>query len=96
LASNQGVGIIKCNNLTIVYRSFVDKITSTIDKNIVLLNTILLMGQTLGIKVIAEGVEDNQQLKYLKEKNCDFYQGYLKSKPLPEDEFIKLLQKDLL
>ncbi|OHE07562.1 MAG: diguanylate cyclase [Sulfurimonas sp. RIFOXYD12_FULL_33_39] len=77
-------------------KSFVDKITSTIDKNIVLLNTILLMGQTLGIKVIAEGVEDNQQLKYLKEKNCDFYQGYLKSKPLPEDEFIKLLQKDLL
>lgn len=76
-------------------KSFVDEITLNIDKNIVLLDTILLMGQTLGIKVIAEGVEESHQLQYLKNKNCDFYQGYLKSKALPEDKFIKLLKKDL-
>lgn len=76
-------------------KSFIDKITPGDKKNIILLNTILLMGQTLGIKVIAEGVEDNSQLQYLKEKNCDFYQGYLKSKPIPEEEFIKLLEENL-
>jgi diguanylate cyclase (GGDEF)-like protein len=73
-------------------KSFVDEIKIDNDKNMILLNTILLMGQSLEIKTIAEGVEEEYQLEYLKTKKCDFFQGYLKSKAIPEDEFIKLLQ----
>lgn len=73
-------------------KSFVDEIKTDNDKNLILLNTILLMGQSLNIKTIAEGVEEEYQLEYLKKKNCDYFQGYLKSKAIKEDAFIKLLE----
>jgi sensor c-di-GMP phosphodiesterase-like protein len=73
-------------------KSFVDEIKVDSDKNLILLNTILLMGQSLEIKTIAEGVEEEYQLEYLKKKNCDFFQGYLVSKAIREDEFIELLK----
>ena len=47
------------------------------------------MTRDLGMKVIAEGVEDDVQLDYLKEMNCDYVQGYVFDKPLPESEFEK-------
>ena len=53
--------------------------------------TIIVMGRTLGFKVLAEGVETPEQLAFLKKKGCDMYQGYIKSKPLPADEFGELL-----
>ncbi len=49
------------------------------------------MGHTLGFKVLAEGVETPEQLEFLKAMGCDFYQGYIKSKPLPANEFAKFL-----
>jgi len=42
---------------------------------------------------IAEGVEHDLQLQYLKEHNCDKIQGFLISEPLDEDEAIMFLQK---
>ena len=53
--------------------------------------TIIAMAQTLGFKVLAEGVETLDQLDFLKNKGCNSYQGYLKSHPIPAEEFARLL-----
>jgi EAL domain-containing protein (putative c-di-GMP-specific phosphodiesterase class I) len=53
--------------------------------------TIVAMGHTLGFKVVAEGVETQQQLEFLQKIGCDIFQGYLKSRPISADEFVKLL-----
>lgn len=49
---------------------------------------IILMGQTLGLKVIAEGVETKEQLQCLQAMGCHHYQGYLFSHAMPLDEFV--------
>jgi EAL domain-containing protein (putative c-di-GMP-specific phosphodiesterase class I) len=54
---------------------------------------IAAMGHILGFKVLAEGVETKEQLAFLREKGCDSYQGYIKSKPIPADQFAELLRK---
>lgn len=54
--------------------------------------TIIAIAHTLGFQVLAEGVETQAQLQFLQERGCDSYQGYLKSRPLPADEFLQLLQ----
>jgi EAL domain-containing protein (putative c-di-GMP-specific phosphodiesterase class I) len=46
----------------------------------------------LKIKVVAEGVETEESLNFLKEKKCHFAQGYFFSPPLPTDKFQKLLE----
>ncbi|OZB37306.1 MAG: hypothetical protein B7X44_02695 [Halothiobacillus sp. 15-55-196] len=48
--------------------------------------TILLLAQTLGMKVIAEGVETLDQYHFLKTRGCDYFQGYLFGKPAPLDD----------
>lgn len=54
-------------------------------------NTIISLGHNLGFRVLAEGVETNEQLEFLSSLGCDAFQGYLKSKPLPASEFELLL-----
>jgi EAL domain-containing protein (putative c-di-GMP-specific phosphodiesterase class I) len=49
----------------------------------------------LKLKVVAEGVETREQETYLREHQCDTYQGFLFSNPLPEDSFEMLLRKHL-
>jgi diguanylate cyclase (GGDEF)-like protein/PAS domain S-box-containing protein len=49
--------------------------------------TIIAMAHTLRLQVLAEGVETQAQLDFLKGKGCDRYQGYLMSQPLPADDF---------
>jgi len=49
--------------------------------------TIIAMAHTLKLRVVAEGVETPEQLTFLKERECDSWQGYLFSKPLPGEEF---------
>lgn len=53
----------------------------------VFIETIVKMGQVLKIKVVAEGVEEEDQVHFLKEIGCDQYQGYYCSKPLKVTEF---------
>ena len=52
---------------------------------------IVYLAKRLGMKTIAEGVETVEQLKFLKKLDCDYIQGFLFSKPLPEEEFEKML-----
>jgi diguanylate cyclase (GGDEF)-like protein/PAS domain S-box-containing protein len=72
--------------------SFIRKITQ--DKHTLsIVKSIILIAKELNIKTIAEGVETNEQFELLKKLGCDYFQGYLFYKPMPEDEFDKLLSK---
>jgi len=75
-------------------KSFVDDIRHNSDNEHILLNTIIAMGQTLNLNVVAEGVEERYQMEYLRDRGCEFYQGYYFSKPVPEKFFFELLQKN--
>ena len=67
-------------------QSFVRDITSdSSDK--VIVRTIIAMAQSLSLNVIAEGVETDEQLKFLKDNGCLDYQGYLFGKPVPIEQF---------
>jgi diguanylate cyclase (GGDEF)-like protein len=75
-----------------VDKSFIDHIVDK--KGDTLTGHIVSIGKSMGMCVIAEGVEHQEQLEYLAEHDCDKIQGYLYSKPVPEEELIKLLQWD--
>ncbi len=60
-----------------------------------IVNAIITMGHALGLCVLAEGVENTDQLTYLIEHDCDLYQGFLVSQAIPADDFIQLYQKSL-
>ena len=60
-------------------------------KGLLLVSSMIEMGQKLGYKIIAEGVETSEQLNILKGMNCEAIQGYLFSKPEHPDEISKLL-----
>ncbi len=53
--------------------------------------TIIVLGKSLNMEVIAEGVETKEQFNYLKEVGCDKVQGYLFSRPVPPAEIEKML-----
>ncbi len=55
--------------------------------DLVLSEAIAIMAHKLGLNVIAEGVETEEQRRLLTEIGCDYGQGYLFSKPLPAEEF---------
>ena len=56
---------------------------------------IIAMGHSMGMSVLAEGVETEGQLAFLQGRGCDTYQGYLCSRPLPADGFAALLRAQL-
>lgn len=65
-----------------VDRSFLNDIFSK-KTNKKLINSIVALGHSLGLKVVSEGVETVEQLNYLKEIHCDLAQGYLLGRPVP-------------
>lgn len=67
-------------------KSFVNDITTDPDDKAIV-GAIIHMAHTLGIEVIAEGVETHEQLQYLREQQCDEVQGYYYSKPLSVHDF---------
>lgn len=75
-------------------KSFVDDISCCEKNETILLNTIIAMGQTLNLHVIAEGVEEEYQMQYLKNRGCGYYQGYYFSRPVPEKAFFELLRNN--
>jgi PAS domain S-box-containing protein/diguanylate cyclase (GGDEF)-like protein len=58
-----------------------------------LVQTIISLAHTLGLKVVAEGVEEELQAEYLRLLRCDQIQGFLVSKPMPFDEMTRLLRQ---
>ena len=50
------------------------------------------LGHTLGLKIVAEGVEDKNTLELLTSLNCDYAQGYYMAKPMPCDEIIEWMK----
>ena len=59
--------------------------------NAVITKNIISMAHQLGLKVVAEGVETEAELQYLKECDCDLVQGYLYSRPVDARKFINLI-----
>ncbi len=69
-------------------RSFIHAMSGAADP---IVTAIVALGQSLGLKVTAEGVETADQLRYLVARGCDEVQGFLFSKPVPAPEFIRLV-----
>ncbi|MCC3357651.1 GGDEF and EAL domain-containing protein [Bacillus sp. REN16] len=59
------------------------------EKDAAITTTIIHLAQSLGLSVIAEGVEEEQQVEFFKIMGCHKVQGYFFSKPIPENEMIE-------
>jgi diguanylate cyclase (GGDEF)-like protein/PAS domain S-box-containing protein len=73
-------------------QSFVRDIASDPD-DVVIVQTIIAMAKSLGMAVIAEGVETEVQRAFLEQHDCHLYQGYLFSRPVPIEQFETLLRQ---
>jgi len=73
-------------------RSFISSIKGTGDNDSIV-GDIISMAHRTGLAAVAEGVETALQRDYLKANGCDYYQGYLISKPLLKDKAIELLER---
>ncbi len=73
---------------------FIQKIGNNKKNNNIVISLIEL-AHRLDMKVVAEGVETEEQADFLRTYNCDYIQGYYFSKPLPQEEFEKKLEENL-
>lgn len=73
-------------------RSFVSDIDDPDDARIV--STIINLAHGLDLEVVAEGIENGEQLAFLRQRGCALGQGYLFSPPVPAEAFNKLLLDD--
>lgn len=72
-------------------KSFIDDILDD-PKDRMFIEVIIDIAKTMNLQVLAEGVEDHEQLKILSDLQCDVYQGYFCSKPLKSEEFEQLFR----
>jgi diguanylate cyclase len=75
-------------------QSFVRQITNAPDETSIV-TAIISMGQSLKLRVVAEGVETPQELAFLLANHCDQAQGYYFSRPVPAAEFARLLESGI-
>jgi EAL domain-containing protein (putative c-di-GMP-specific phosphodiesterase class I) len=76
-------------------RTFIKDIHENIEDSTIV-QSIILLAKGFSLKIVAEGVETQQQLEVLKKLKCHIIQGYLFSKPLPAHQFAKLLTRHIL
>jgi EAL domain-containing protein (putative c-di-GMP-specific phosphodiesterase class I) len=72
-------------------RSFVCRITEG-DQPLNIVRTIIELARTLGMDVVAEGIETREQYRLLRRLGCRFGQGYLMARPMSAEDVTKLLQ----
>jgi diguanylate cyclase (GGDEF)-like protein len=73
-------------------QSFVSDIGTNAEDSAIT-SAVIAMAHGLGLRVVAEGVEREEQLEFLRRQRCDHYQGYLFSRPLAPDEVAALLRE---
>ena len=76
-------------------QSFISQITKTPNVEVII-KSIIFMAKGLNMNIVAEGVETNAQLNFLKQQECHEIQGYIFSKPVPDKKFQSLLKKVIL
>ncbi|HUL91191.1 MAG TPA: EAL domain-containing protein [Burkholderiales bacterium] len=74
-------------------RSFVAGLPGNPD-DVSLVKAILAMANGLDLKVVAEGVENHEQLSFVATQGCDLAQGYLFAKPMPDEAYVGYLKRD--
>ncbi len=79
-------------NVLKIDQSFIRDITKN-RQDASITTAIIALAQSLGLEVIAEGVETREHLQFLSDKGCNLMQGYFFSRPVPADEFQRLLQE---
>jgi EAL domain-containing protein (putative c-di-GMP-specific phosphodiesterase class I)/PAS domain-containing protein len=72
-------------------RSFIARYRD--DESVTIYKTVLLLAKQIKAQVVAEGVESEEQLAFIKEIGCDEYQGFYFSRAIEEQQFLNLLQK---
>ena len=72
-------------------KSFIDRLPSD-EKSVNLIKAIILMVRAFGMTCVAEGVETEPQLDFLREAGCDLIQGYYYSKPIAADDAIRFME----
>ncbi len=72
-------------------RSFLAGVPEDVDQTAIT-KAIIALAHSLNLKIVAEGVETRSQLDFLREQCCDEAQGYLFSKPVPEQDFVEMLR----
>jgi len=75
-------------------KSFVRDIARDTD-SAAIVKAVISLGHILNLRVIAEGVEDQEQYNFLLENGCDEVQGYLLGKPMPVDDFTRRLELEM-
>jgi diguanylate cyclase (GGDEF)-like protein len=73
-------------------RSFIEEVASN-DSDLTIVKSMVELSHGLGKRVLAEGVETEEQLRLLRNIGCDAVQGYFISKPIPEDDLKKYLSR---
>ena len=76
-------------------RSFVSE-SATNKEDAAICVAIITLAKSLGLQIVAEGVETEEQLSFLKQHNCDIYQGYYFSRPLDADKIPTLIRQGTL
>ena len=85
LLKNLPIDVLKLDVL--FFRQSLDK-----QRERIVVRHIINMAKELQIRVIAEGVEEQESLKFLRNAGCDTVQGYIFAKPMPIEDFSALLQ----
>ena len=73
-------------------QSFVRNIDTDLNDTAII-RAIVTLGHSLGLKIVAEGVETQAQAERLKEESCDTLQGYLFGKPMSQASFVRHLER---